>query len=173
MHGSGEHDLLFSGGSASNIETVWSMPEAVRFFERLCRFARVIAFDRRDSGVSDPIREDLTLEAHVADALAVMDDVGVERPVLFGAADCGRAFATLAAVHPHRAAGLIALSVSPRFAGDAPPQVAERMAQTIVHRDYPHGVIAMFAPGGRASRSGALGSPATSAPPPRRGRRRA
>ena len=42
-------------------------------FERLGRFARVIRFDRRDTGVSDPIRDDLTLEAHVADALAVID----------------------------------------------------------------------------------------------------
>jgi pimeloyl-ACP methyl ester carboxylesterase len=69
VHGSGEHDLLFNGSTTGNIETVWALPEAVRLFERLGRFARVIRFDRRDSGISDPIKEDLTIEAHAADAL--------------------------------------------------------------------------------------------------------
>jgi len=146
VFGSGEHDLLFSGGSTSNIETVWSLPEAVRFFERLGRFARVIFFDRRDTGVSDPIRDDLTLEAHVADALAVMEAVGVERPVLFGAADSARAFATLAAVHPERVAGLIALAASPSPGRDAPPGFAESVAQAIADPDWPEGVVDMFAP---------------------------
>ncbi|MBK5109822.1 MAG: adenylate/guanylate cyclase domain-containing protein [Thermoleophilia bacterium] len=146
VHGAGEHDLIFSGGSTSNIETVWNLPEAVRFFERLCRFSRVIFFDRRDTGVSDPLKDDLTLESHVADALAVMDAVGVERPVLFGASDCARAFATLAAVHPERVGGLIALAASPGLAGDAPPEIAEKIARAISDPDYPEGVVDIFAP---------------------------
>ncbi len=146
VHGTGEHDLLFSGGSTSNIETVWSLPEAVRFFERLRRFARVIFFDRRDTGVSDPIRDDLTLEAHVADALAVMEAVGAELPVLLGATDSARAFATLAAVHPDRAAGLIALAASPGMARDAPPELAERVGRAIADPDWPEGVVDIFAP---------------------------
>ncbi len=91
LFGSGQEDLLFSGGSTSNVETVWElMPGAAPVFKRLGRFSRLILFDRRDSGSSDPIRDDLTLEAHVADALAVIDAVGAERPVLLGAADCAR-----------------------------------------------------------------------------------
>jgi class 3 adenylate cyclase len=146
VHGSGEHDLVFSGGSTSNIETVWSLPEAVRFFERLRRFARVVFFDRRDTGVSDPIGEDLTLEAHVADALAVMDDVGVERPILFGASDTARAFATLAATYPERAGGLIALTASPALVGDTEPEIAERIARGIADARYPEGYLDLFAP---------------------------
>jgi hypothetical protein len=34
VHGSGDHDLVFSGSTASNIETAWALPEAVRLFER-------------------------------------------------------------------------------------------------------------------------------------------
>jgi len=109
VHGSGEHDLLFSV-SISNIDSAWQFPEAVRLFERLGRFARVIRFDRRDSGLSDPIKDDLTIEAHVADALAVMDAVGADRPVLLGAAEAGRALAALAATRPERAAGIIAIN---------------------------------------------------------------
>lgn len=87
VHGSGSHDLLLGSGPASNVETCWSLPEAQRAFERLGRFSRVIRFDRRDTGVSDPIRDDLTPEAHVADALAVMDAVDAERPVLIGSTE--------------------------------------------------------------------------------------
>ena len=50
MHGSGDRDLVFSGSNASNIETVWQIPEAAELFERLGRFARVIRYDRRDTG---------------------------------------------------------------------------------------------------------------------------
>jgi pimeloyl-ACP methyl ester carboxylesterase len=99
VHGEGEHDVLFSGSTASNIATVWDLPEAVRLFERLGRFARVIRYDRRDSGISDPIRDGLTIEAHAADALAVMDAVGAQRPVFLGGVDGSRSLAVLAATH--------------------------------------------------------------------------
>ena len=70
VHGHGPYDLLFSGTTASNVETVWTLPEAHRLNERLGRFARIIRYDRRDTGISDPVKDDLTLEAHAADALA-------------------------------------------------------------------------------------------------------
>src|SRR4051794_41875411 len=88
---------------ASNVETSWLLPEAAQLFERLGHFARVIRFDRRDSGCSDPFMADLTLEAHADDALAVMDAVGSERPVLLGALDGGRWLAGPAAPPPARA----------------------------------------------------------------------
>ncbi|HEU0316671.1 MAG TPA: alpha/beta hydrolase, partial [Solirubrobacteraceae bacterium] len=145
VHGTGDHDLLFSGTTASNVETVWTLPEAHRFFERLGRFARVIRFDRRDTGVSDPIRDDLTLEAHVADALAVMDAAGAERPMLFGGLDGARAMAALAATRPERAAGLIALIPTVRGAADT-PEVAEVVARSLVGDDWPSGLIDVWAP---------------------------
>jgi len=146
VFGAGEYDLLFSGGSTSNIETVWSLPEAVRFLGRLGRFARVVFFDRRDTGISDPIREDLALEAHVADALAVMGAVGMDRAVLFGATDCARAFATLAASHPERVSGLIALAASPGLTADVPAELAADVARAIADPNYPAGLIDVLAP---------------------------
>ena len=56
VHGEGEHDILFNGTAAANVDTAWLFPEAVRLFERLERFARVIRFDRRDQGLSDPVK---------------------------------------------------------------------------------------------------------------------
>jgi class 3 adenylate cyclase len=113
VHGSGDHDIVFIGGTQANLETTWQFPEAARLFERLGRFARVIRFDRRDHGLSDAA-DDLTLEAFAADALAVMDAVGAERPVLLSGLDGARSLAVLAATHPDRVGGLVALSPSAR-----------------------------------------------------------
>ena len=46
VHGSGDRDLLVNTGISSNVETIWDIPEAARYLERLGRFARVIRFDR-------------------------------------------------------------------------------------------------------------------------------
>jgi class 3 adenylate cyclase len=74
----------------------------------------VIRFDRRDHGLSDPIKDDLTLEALAADALAVMDAVGAERPVLLSGLDGARSLAVLAATRPNRVGALVMLSPSAR-----------------------------------------------------------
>jgi len=144
--GSGPHDVLLNSGPASNVETVWSLPEAVKLFERLGRFARVILFDRRDTGISDPFRDDLTLEAHTADALAVMDEVETERPVLVGSTEGARSLVTLAAMHPERAAGLIALAPSVRGGAAEAPEVAERLAEDIARKDWPDRLVGWYAP---------------------------
>ena len=146
VHGSGEHDILFSGTVASNVETVWLLPEARRFFDALARFARVIRFDRRDTGVSDPVRDDLTIEAHVADALAVMEAAGAEQPVLLGGLDGARSLAALAATHPERASGLIALSATPRGAIVDAPEIAEAVASDIADATWPDALLPTWAP---------------------------
>src|SRR3954468_7789900 len=121
VHGDGDLDLLFSGSIASNVETSWLLPEAAQLFERLGRFARVIRFDRRDSGCSDPYMADLTLEAHAEDALAVMDAAGAERPILLGALDGGRSLAALAATRPERAGALVTFATTPLGAAALSP----------------------------------------------------
>lgn len=131
VHGEGEHDILFNGTVAANVDTAWRFPEAVRLFERLERFARLIRFDRRDQGLSDPVKDDLTLEAHAADALAVMDAVGSERPVLLGGLDGARSLAVLAATHPDRAGALVAFGPSPASVSVAVPQLAGRIRQAL------------------------------------------
>jgi class 3 adenylate cyclase/pimeloyl-ACP methyl ester carboxylesterase len=146
VFGSGPDDVLLNGGPASNVETVWSLPEAVQLFERLGRFARVIIFDRRDTGISDPFRDDLTLEAHVADALAVMDAVGTDRPVLVGSTEGARSMAALAAMHPGRAAGLIALAPTVRGSASESPDIAERLVDDIARQDWPDRIVGFYAP---------------------------
>jgi class 3 adenylate cyclase len=148
VHGSGDRDLLMNIGTASNVETVWAIPEAVRYFARLGRFARVIRFDRRDSGLSDPIRDDLTLEAHADDALAVIEAAGAERPILMGSLDGARSLALLAATRPERVGGLIAVSPSVRGGAAASPEFAESAEKALAEvTDWPGAdVISYYAP---------------------------
>ena len=148
VHGSGDRDLLVNTGTASNVETVWDIPEAARFFERLGRFARVIRFDRRDTGLSDPIRDDLTLEAHADDALAVIEAAGAEQPVLMGSLDGARSLALLAATRPQQVGGLIAISPSVRGGAASSPEIVESAEQALAElTDWPgRELISLYAP---------------------------
>ena len=147
VHGAGNRDLLLSTGTASNVQTAWNIPEAARLYERLGRFARVIRYDRRDSGLSDPIKDDLTLEAHADDALAVMDAADARRPVLMGSLDGARSLALLAATRPKRVGGLIALSPSAHGAATSSPEFADAAAQAIAElTDWPGPLTGLYAP---------------------------
>lgn len=147
LFGAGDHDILLSGASASNIGNVWDVPEAARLYERLGQFARVILYDRRDSGLSDPITDDLTLEAHAEDALAVMDAVGSQRPMLVGSVEGARSLALLAATRPERVAGLIAFAPSARGAAASSPDLAENAARAIAElTDWPGPLVEVYTP---------------------------
>lgn len=146
VHGAGDHDLLIGGGPFSNIGTVWQFPEVHRFFERLGRFARVIRYDRRDTGLSDPVTEDLTLEAHAQDALSVMDATGSRRPVLIASFDGSRALALLAAMRPERVAGMIALAPTVESTAARSPELVDDLEQSLAELDWPGAIVALGAP---------------------------
>src|SRR5947209_13139202 len=86
------------GGFVSHLEIGLEPPLAEPFWERMGSFARVIAFDKRGTGLSDSGA--YTLENIVGDALAVLDACGVERVVVFGVSEGGAAATMLAATHP-------------------------------------------------------------------------
>ncbi len=115
--------------------------------ERLGRFARVVQYDRRDAGLSDPSRDDLTLEAHADDALAVMDAADAPRPVLIGSVEGARSLALLAATRPERVGGLIAFSASARGAATSSPELADSASQAIAEMtDWPGPIPELYAP---------------------------
>jgi class 3 adenylate cyclase/pimeloyl-ACP methyl ester carboxylesterase len=153
-HGSGDYELLLCVGSTSNIGAMWDLPGGERFLDRLGRFARVVCYDRRNSGLSDSVTEDLTLESHVADTLAVMDAAGLQRPVLFGSLDGARALTLLAATRPERVGGLIALSPAVQGAAASNPELVSQgvdLLNTGMDLDnFPGEFGAFLAPGWRA-----------------------
>jgi class 3 adenylate cyclase len=106
--GSGPVDLVYVPGWISHVELAWELPELARGFERLASFSRLILFDKRGTGMSDPVspREPPTLEQRMDDVRAVLDAVGSERAVVFGASEGGNMSMLFAAVYPERTVAL-------------------------------------------------------------------
>src|SRR4051812_11562030 len=90
VFGEGSVDLVLVPGFISNVEDTWNNPSAARWLERLGRFARVIAFDKRGTGLSDRTDSAPGLDERMDDARAVMDAAGSERAFLLGISEGGR-----------------------------------------------------------------------------------
>jgi pimeloyl-ACP methyl ester carboxylesterase len=107
--GEGPVDIVFVLGMASNIDLFWEIVPFRRLFERFASFSRLILFDRRGTGSSDPVRlESLaTWEDFAEDLRAVLDAAGSERAALFSGIDGGPVAMLFAAADPDRVSSLV------------------------------------------------------------------
>jgi class 3 adenylate cyclase len=105
--GQGPIDVVFTFGWASHLDFQWTEPTLTRFLRRLSEFSRVIVFDKRGVGLSDPVPRPPTLEERMDDIRAVMDAVGSERAALLGYSEGGAMSALYAAAHPARTSALV------------------------------------------------------------------
>jgi class 3 adenylate cyclase len=105
--GDGPFDLVYVPGFISHVELLWAEPAIGRFYERLASFSRLILFDKRGTGLSDPIPGPQPLEERMEDVRAVMDAAGSQRAALVGLSE-GCAMATVfAATYPARTRALV------------------------------------------------------------------
>ena len=111
--GDGPFDLVYVPGFVSNIELMWEEPGLARFLERLASFSRLILFDKRGTGLSDPVPNDglPTLEERMDDVRAVMDAVGSKRAALLGHSEGGNMCVLFSATHPERTIALVTFGV--------------------------------------------------------------
>lgn len=102
-------DLVYVHGWVSNVEVMWEEPGLAGFLSRLASFSRLIVFDKRGIGLSDPVPtgELPDLDARVGDLKAVMDAAGSERTTLFGHSEGGSTAVAFTARHPERVERLI------------------------------------------------------------------
>ncbi len=100
-------DLLYVPTWIGQVEVFAEEPAIQAFVTRVCDFARVISFDRRGSGLSDPMNGPPTLEDQMDDVLAVMDAAGCERVALLGFLEGGPLAMLFAATHPDRVSSLV------------------------------------------------------------------
>jgi class 3 adenylate cyclase len=107
VFGSGELDVVLVNGFTTHVELVWEHEPFARALESLGSFARVINFDRRGSGLSDPVAEAPTLEQRMDDVRAVMDAAGSERAALVGISEGVAMSILFAATYPHRVQALV------------------------------------------------------------------
>jgi pimeloyl-ACP methyl ester carboxylesterase/DNA-binding winged helix-turn-helix (wHTH) protein len=107
--GTGPIDLVFVMGWVSHLEYFWNEPSFARFLTRLASMSRLILFDKRGTGLSDPVpvHELPTLEQRMNDVRAVMDAAGSERAVLLGVSEGGPMCSLFAATYPAKTEALI------------------------------------------------------------------
>src|SRR5919202_831375 len=77
--GDGPMDLAVVPGFVSHLDLIWTLPEATAFLRRLASFSRLILFDKRGTGLSDPVAGQSSLEERMEDLHAVLDAVGSTR----------------------------------------------------------------------------------------------
>ena len=85
--GGGPPDVIYANSFMSHIEVSWEYPRAAGFYERMAAFSRLVLFDRRGTGLSDPIVGHFTMDDRIDDISAVMDAVGLEQAVLLGSSE--------------------------------------------------------------------------------------
>ena len=107
--GDGPIDLVLSVGWVTHLDLAWDIPPLVRFYERLASFSRLILFDKRGTGLSDPVTGGSlpTLEERMDDIRAVLDDAGSKRAAVMGESEGGPLAMLFAAAHPERTVALI------------------------------------------------------------------
>src|SRR2546421_93879 len=145
--GDGPIDLVVVLGFATHVELQWESPAFAHFFERLSSFSRLVIFDKRGTGLSDPVSEVPTLEQRVDDLRAVMDAAGSERAALFGVSEGGPMSVLFAATHPDRVSALVLYG---SYARNSKLQTDEYFADRIASVDRLWGtgeyLIKFFAP---------------------------
>src|SRR5580765_6617303 len=102
VFGSRPNDLVFVPGFISHLENYWDHPDLARWLLRLGAFARVIMFDKRGTGLSDPVPAVPSFDQRMDDVRAVMDAVGIQSAALLGVSEGGALASLFAATYPTR-----------------------------------------------------------------------
>ena len=107
--GNGPVDLVLVTFGGSHVELAWDIPAYARVFRRLASFSRLIFFDPRGSGLSDPLgsSERPALEERVTEMLSVLDAAESERTAMVANGFGGLLATLFAATHPNRISSLV------------------------------------------------------------------
>jgi len=93
----------------THLELDWSEPSERALFDELGQSRRLVRFDQRGCGLSDRDVAQYSVMMTVSDALAVADELGLERFDLLAVSGGALAAAELAAAAPERVSSLILL----------------------------------------------------------------
>ena len=94
------------------------MPVVPRMIERIASFSRLIMWDKRGTGCSDPVVGVPAVEERMEDLRAVMDAAGAHQAALWGVSEGGPMSLLFAATYPERTRALILYGTTPKFTAD-------------------------------------------------------
>jgi class 3 adenylate cyclase len=152
--GEGSPDLVMTTGSFGHVDMAWEDPGITLFLRTLASFSRLIQFDRRGTGASDPLPlESLPpWESYAQDLTAVLDEVDSEQTALLAQLDASPMALFFAGTRPERTRALVLANATARFlvADDypigAPAEVAEAFLAQLDQSWGTEAMAAMFAP---------------------------
>jgi class 3 adenylate cyclase/pimeloyl-ACP methyl ester carboxylesterase len=115
--------------------------------KQLSQVTRLVVWDMRGGGLSDPATQVPPLTERVEDLRTVMDAAGVESATVFGFSEGGAASALFAATYPQRVRSLVLYLTAARFSqelpdfpwGLTPAQVEARTAE--IDNDWGNGAL--------------------------------
>jgi len=108
--GDGPLDIVTAFEWGSNLDLIWEDPRTHHFLRRFAEYGRLIHFDMRGVGLSDPVESLPPLEDWVDDIQAVMAAVGSQRAALVGHGHAAQLCMLFAAMHPDQTAALVTIN---------------------------------------------------------------
>jgi len=135
-------DLALMPNWMTNLDVIWEDAQLQRSLHRLASFARLILFDKRGSGLSDPIPLDVppNMEDSALDLRSVLDAVGSERAAVFAMEHGGLPAMLFSATFPERVSALVLLNCWPRlvraddYPWGMPPATAQKFLRGNIER---------------------------------------
>lgn len=115
VSGEGPYDIVYSAPFVTNVELAWQVPRLAELLRRLGAFSRLIRFDKRGTGMSDPADVG-ELATGVDDMRAVMDATLSARAAIVGVLEGGPLAIHFAATHPRRVWALVLWCTTARVA---------------------------------------------------------
>ena len=138
--GDGPVDLVEVGnGSNMSIEAASDQLRWQGYLEDLAAFTRLIRFDPRGIGLSDPLSSDgATIEQYASDTLAVMSAAGSDEAALLATGHSGPVAVFLAVTNPSVIRGLVLIDTYARmlraydYPAGIPSEVYDRFFNSLV-----------------------------------------
>jgi pimeloyl-ACP methyl ester carboxylesterase/DNA-binding CsgD family transcriptional regulator len=147
--GEGLIDVVVAPGFTSHLDLQWESVSYRHFVRKLATFSRVIRYDKRGTGLSDPVVEVPTLGQRVDDLRAVLDAAGSASAVVFAYSDGGPTAIQFAVTELERTRGLVLYGT----VCTSPPPEAAQLFRDVVVRWGSGATLEMFAPSLRPSAS--------------------
>jgi class 3 adenylate cyclase len=131
--GQGPPDLVMTGASLGHLDIAWEDPGLALFLRSLASFSRLILFNRRGTGASDPLPPDPLppWESYAEELAAVLDAVGSQQTAILAELDAAAIF--FAGTRPQRTSALILVHTTAKYVAShdypigVPPEVAEAL----------------------------------------------
>lgn len=153
--------IWIPGWVMNNVDTIDepSSPYADAI-EELSRSTRLIVWDRRGMGLSDPAMRPPSVRERVEDVRAILDAAGAEQAAFFATSEGGSISVMFASIYPERVASLVLYGTAGRYSqclpgypwGFTPEQIESQLDQ--IDRQWGDGALAELFYGAEAATPG-------------------